>query len=65
MDLIEKIADEVPQANMSNVNIAGSFYGLKLHVEHNITEIFPGSSNGAAMIYQLLIDTDKDRPFQR
>jgi len=46
LDLIDKIAAEVPQANMSNVNIAGS-------------------SNGAAMIYQLLIDTDKERPFQR
>jgi len=46
MDLIEKIRNEVPQANMSNVNIAGS-------------------SNGAAMVYQLLINTDKDRPFQR
>ena len=26
MDLIEKIGNEVPQANMSNVNIAGIFW---------------------------------------
>merc|ERR1719312_1959881 len=36
LDLIAKIADEVPQADMNNVNIAGT-------------------SNGAALTYQLLI----------
>jgi len=46
LDLIAKIAEEVPQADMNNVNIAGS-------------------SNGAALTYQLLINTGADRPFKR
>merc|ERR1711862_61305 len=46
LDLIAKIADEVPQADMNNVNIAGT-------------------SNGAALTYQLLINTGADRPFKR
>jgi len=46
LDLIEKIGKEIPEADMSNVNIAGS-------------------SNGAAMTYQLLLNTGEDRPFHR
>jgi len=46
LDLIAKIAAEVPQADMNNVNIAGT-------------------SNGAALTYQLLINTGSDRPFKR
>ena len=46
LDLIAKIAAEVPQADMNNVNIAGT-------------------SNGAALTYQLLINTGADRPFKR
>jgi len=46
LDLIAKIEEEIPSADMSNVNIAGT-------------------SNGAAMVYQLLIATEADRPFQR
>jgi poly(3-hydroxybutyrate) depolymerase len=44
--LIEKIADQIPAADMDNVNIAGT-------------------SNGAALTYQLLINTKADRPFRR
>jgi len=44
--LIEKIRDEIPQADMDNVNIAGT-------------------SNGAALTYQILINTGADRPFKR
>jgi len=44
--LIEKIADQIPSADMDNVNIAGT-------------------SNGAALTYQLLINTKADRPFRR
>ena len=46
LDLIAKIGAEIPEADMDNVNIAGS-------------------SNGAAMIYQLLLNTGADRPFRR
>ena len=46
LDLIAKIAEEVPQADMNNFNIAGT-------------------SNGAALTYQLLINTGADRPFKR
>jgi len=46
LDLIAKIAAEIPQADMNNVNIAGT-------------------SNGAALTYQLLINTGADRPFKR
>merc|ERR1719450_1673405 len=46
LDLIAKIAAEIPQADMNNVNIAGT-------------------SNGAALTYQLLINTGADRPFRR
>jgi len=46
LDIIAKIAAEVPAADMNNVNIAGS-------------------SNGAALTYQLLINTGADRPFRR
>ena len=46
LDLIAKIGQEIPAADMNNVNIAGS-------------------SNGAALTYQLLIRTGADRPFQR
>jgi len=46
LDLIAKIAAEVPQADMNNVNIAGT-------------------SNGAALTYQLMINTGSDRPFKR
>lgn len=45
LDLIAKIGEEIPEADMDNVNIAGS-------------------SNGAAMIYQLLLNTGADRPFR-
>merc|ERR1711953_1415514 len=44
--LIEKISQEIPQADMDNVNIAGT-------------------SNGAALTYQILINTGADRPFKR
>jgi len=46
LDLITKIGQEIPAADMNNVNIAGT-------------------SNGAALTYQLIIDTDSDRPFRR
>jgi len=46
LDLIAKMSVEVPQADMNNVNIAGT-------------------SNGAALTYQLLINTGADRPFKR
>jgi len=45
-DLIKKIEQEIPQADMTNVNIAGT-------------------SNGAAMVYELMINSGKDRPFNR
>lgn len=46
LDLIAKVGEEIPAADMDNVNIAGS-------------------SNGAALTYQLLINTGADRPFHR
>jgi len=46
LDLIAKVGEEIPAADMDNVNIAGS-------------------SNGAALTYQLLINTGADRPFRR
>ena len=46
LDLIAKIGAEIPAADMTNVNIAGT-------------------SNGAALTYQLLINTGADRPFKR
>ena len=46
LDLIAKVGEEIPAADMDNVNIAGS-------------------SNGAALTYQLLITTGADRPFHR
>merc|ERR1719471_1840044 len=46
LDLIAKIGQEIPAADMNNVNIAGT-------------------SNGAALTYQLLIRTGADRPFKR
>ena len=46
LDLIVKVGEEIPAADMDNVNIAGS-------------------SNGAALTYQLLISTGADRPFHR
>ena len=46
LDVIEKIRNEIPQADMNDVNIAGT-------------------SNGAALTYQLLINTGADRPFKR
>jgi len=46
LDLIAKVGAEIPQADMDNVNIAGS-------------------SNGAALTYQLMINTGADRPFKR
>merc|ERR1719245_518286 len=46
LDLITKIGEEIPAADMNNVNIAGT-------------------SNGAALTYQLMINTGSDRPFKR
>jgi len=46
LDLITKIGEEIPAADMDNVNIAGT-------------------SNGAALTYQILINTGADRPFHR
>jgi len=46
LDLIAKIGAEIPEADMNNVNIAGT-------------------SNGAALTYQILINTGADRPFKR
>jgi len=46
LDLIAKIGAEIPEADMDNVNIAGT-------------------SNGAALTYQILINTGADRPFKR
>jgi len=46
LDLIAKIGQEIPAADMNNVNIAGT-------------------SNGAALTYQILINTGADRPFKR
>ena len=46
LDLIAKVGEEIPAADMDNVNIAGS-------------------SNGAALSYQLMIKTGADRPFHR
>jgi len=46
LDLIAKIRAEIPEADMNNVNIAGT-------------------SNGAALTYQILINTGADRPFKR
>ena len=62
LDLIAKIGAEIPEADMNNVNIAGK--KLKCNLKR-IISIFQGTSNGAALTYQILINTGADRPFKR
>ena len=89
LDLIKKIEQEIPQADMTNVNIAGRLMSKLGYFDRrwsktqtgttfetcatfcyldwciSLFHTSLGTSNGAAMVYELLIVTDKDRPFNR